>query len=119
MKKNDVKKRGLNRPFVKGFLGGIVTVVACKLTTPVPEPFEPTGDGSILELFLYVGIPMGGLFIVGWLANVALSKFGFEGFKISEDWHASKVVGFFAGMFVYVVVAAIVTVLIKILLGTI
>ncbi|WP_420630468.1 hypothetical protein [Candidatus Leptofilum sp.] len=107
-----MKKRWINRPFGKGFLGGIVTMAACSLSMPFSDRFEPTFDsdsgGIVLTIIVNLGMPLAILLLVGWLANKALGNFGFEGFKISEEFQAKGCLGYVAGGFAYVI-ASIVT----------
>ncbi|WP_420642612.1 hypothetical protein [Candidatus Leptofilum sp.] len=114
-----MKQRWINRPFVKGFLGGIVTTAACSLSMPFSERFEPSIDASassfFLEVLVYAGIPLGILLAVGWLANKALSHFDFEGFRISEEFQAKGFLGYVVGGFVYFIASMMTLLLIRIL----
>ncbi len=118
-----MKQRWINRPFVKGVLGGIVTFAACNLSVPFSKRFEPGLDTStnafFLEGLVYAGIPLVALLLIGWIANKILGRFGFEGFKISEEFQARGCLGYVVGAFVYLVIGSIFAVIIRSLLGTI
>ena len=119
MENSETKQRWINRPFVKGVLGGIVTFAACNISIPFSERLEPSLGASTSSFFfeglVYAGIPLGILLAVGWLANKALSKFGFEGFKISEEYQAKGCLGYVVGAFVYLIVSTTILLLIGIL----
>jgi uncharacterized membrane protein YeaQ/YmgE (transglycosylase-associated protein family) len=119
MDNSDTKKRWINRPFVKGFLAGIVVPAACNLSQLFTGWFDSTIESPLFErmLFLSIGVSIVALLIFGWLANWILSRFGFEGFKISGDWQAGTMPGFILGFFVYVFVGAIIAMVIGRLLG--
>ena len=72
MENSETKQRWINRPFVKGVLGGIVTFAACNLSIPFSERFEPIIDASnsgvlmsFLGVLIYAGIPLGILLLIG------------------------------------------------------
>lgn len=110
MENSETKQRWINRPFVKGFLGGIVVLGACNFSQLFTDRFEMTADSSLYVLLLQIGIPLVILLGVGWIANRALGRFGFEGFKASEEWQFGAVPGCLAGGVVYMIVAAIIIV---------
>ncbi len=120
MENPKTKQRWINRPFVKGLLGGIVTMAACSLSTPFFERFEPSltnpYTGSFFgDTIIHLGVPLGILLAVGWLANKTLGNFGFVGFKISEEFQAKGCLGYVAGGLIYFIAAVIALILIQIL----
>jgi len=113
MENSETKQRWINRPFVKGFLAGIVVLAACNLSQPFLERFDPsvetsTFGGIFFNWILSIGVPIAILFIFGWITNKVLSRFGFEGFKASDEWQFGAVPGCLAGGVVYMILAAIV-----------
>ena len=119
MENSETKQRWINRPFVKGFLGGIVTFAACNLSAPFFERFEPSWDTStnafFLEGLVYAGIPLVVLLLISWIANKILGRFGFEGFKISEEFQAKGCLGYVVGAIAYLIVSMMTLLLITIL----
>ena len=122
MENSETKQRWINRPFVKGVLGGIVTFAACNLSIPFSELFEPSIDAStsvilmsFLGVLVYGGIPLGILLLIGWIAKKILGRFGFEGFKVSEEYQAKGCLGYVVGAFVYLIVSTTILLLIGIL----
>ena len=122
MENFETKQRWINRPFVKGFLAGIVVMAACNLSQPFMERFEPSVESSTFTPILFnwilsIGVPIATLFVFGWIANKVLGRFGFEGFKASEEWQAGTLPGCIVGGIIYMTVSGVVFVLIRTLSG--
>lgn len=121
MENSETKQRWINRPFVRGFLAGIVVLAACNLSQPFLERFDPsvetsTFGGILVNWVLSIGVPIAILFAFGWIANKVLARFGFEGFKAREEWQAGALPGCIAGGIVYLIVSGVIVVFIRSLL---